>query len=207
MKKSELKQIIRESLSIIITELFETPLDIVTRISPVEFIVTNGLDIEAKYHFRKDVPETNEWSIHWSFTDKNKDESPKAWAQVTATIYKVIIEFLKIHRPTTITISGDTQQKTNLYKSGSFLKHLENVINNIYDIDNSDKYNVKLKLIENSCKKNIEKRMESLNESYEQSLNYWNDGDFNAKSKIERIRTIKKLIIRECTYYLYKIQE
>jgi len=63
-----------------------------------------------------------------------------------------------------------------------------------------------LKKIEEICKSGIKKRMETLNESYEQALNYWQNGDLNSKSKIERWDSIKNKIKREVIQELYNIK-
>ena len=49
--------------------------------------------------------------------------------------------------------------------------------------------------------------METLNESYEQALNYWQNGDINSKSKIERNNSILKKIKREVLKELYNLNE
>jgi hypothetical protein len=48
--------------------------------------------------------------------------------------------------------------------------------------------------------------MNTLNESYEQALDYWQNGDLNSKSKIERWNTIKRKIEREVLQELYNIK-
>ena len=72
-------------------------------------------------------------------------------------------------------------------------------------IDNSNDYVIYLKRIEEIAKSNIKKRMETLNESYEQSLDYFQNGDINSKSKIERWKSIKKIIERDILKQLYKL--
>jgi len=72
-------------------------------------------------------------------------------------------------------------------------------------IDNSNDYVIYLKRIEEIAKSNIKKRMETLNESYEQSLDYFQNGDINSKSKIERWKSIKKIIKRDILKQLYKL--
>ena len=47
--------------------------------------------------------------------------------------------------------------------------------------------------------------MNTLNESYEQSLDYFQNGDINSKSKIERWKSIKKIIERDILKQLYKL--
>jgi hypothetical protein len=63
-----------------------------------------------------------------------------------------------------------------------------------------------LKKIEEITQSSIKKRMETLNESYEQALNYWQNGDINSKSKIERWDTIKHKVKREVLQELYNIK-
>ena len=48
--------------------------------------------------------------------------------------------------------------------------------------------------------------MNTLNESYEQALDYWQNGDLNSKSKIERWNTIKRKIEREVLQEIYNIK-
>jgi hypothetical protein len=57
--------------------------------------------------------------------------------------------------------------------------------------------------IEDIAETGIRKRMEYMNESYQQSSNYWKNGDLNSKSKIERTNTIKKIVKRIIVEYFY----
>ena len=63
-----------------------------------------------------------------------------------------------------------------------------------------------MRSIEEIAKSNIQKRMDTLNESYEQALDYWQNGDLNSKSKIERWNTIKRKIEREVLQEIYQIK-
>ena len=195
-----------------LNELFEKDLPNIEKISPTKYIVNNGDDIEAEYFFKVEFdifdenPTSNNWSINWKFTDDNQNASPEAWKQVTATSFKVLNNFIQEKKPKSITISENTEQKTNLYKSKSFLEKLENLFNNQYKIDNSDEDKVVMNLIESIHQSSIKKRMETLNESYDQALNYWQNRDTNAKSKIERWDSIKRKIKREVLQELYKIK-
>lgn len=88
------------------------------------------------------------------------------------------------------------------------------MINNYLD---KNKYEVKLKddiespliliykNIEESAKFNIKKRMETMNESYNQSLNYFKNGDIFSQSKIERNDTLKKYNNRKQISEIYNI--
>ena len=48
--------------------------------------------------------------------------------------------------------------------------------------------------------------MDTLNESYEQALDYWQNGDLNSKSKIERWDTTKRKVKREVLQEIYQIK-
>jgi len=185
-------------------ELFEKDLPNIEKISPTEYKVGNGNDIEAKYYFKKEIPERDVWSLFWMFTSNNQNTSPEAWKQVTATSLKILKDFLQEKHPTSLHISGNTDVKTNLYKN--YITKLETILNNQYKIDNSDEYSIILRSIKESSKPMIQKRMETLNESYEQALNYCQNGDLNSKSKIERWKSSKKLIERTVLEKLYNIK-
>ena len=196
---------IKEYKEYALNELFEKDLPNIKKISSYEYKVGNGKDIEALYYFNLEDPKGN-WSIHWKFTDNNKNTSPEAWKQITASSYKILDDFIKSRHPRSITISGNTDTKTKIYKSKSYLEKLENIFNNEYKIDNSPEYSVIMKSIEETAKSNIQKRMITLNESYEQALNYWQNGDLNSNSKIERWNTIKRKVKREVLQELYNIK-
>lgn len=196
---------IQEYKKYALTELFEKDLPNIEKISPTEYIVGNGTDIEAKYFFKLASLDPNDWEIHWDFTDNNTNISSKSWKQVTATSFKILSDFISINKPNLIEFSGNTDAKTKIYKSKSFIEKLETLFNNQYVVDNSNKYVIYLKKIEEIAKSSIKKRMETLNESYEQSLDYFQNGDINSKSKIERWKSIKKIIERDILKQLYKI--
>ena len=59
-------------------ELFEKDLPNIEKISPTEYKVGNGNDIEAKYYFKKEIPERDVWSLSWMFTSNNQNTSPEA---------------------------------------------------------------------------------------------------------------------------------
>jgi hypothetical protein len=187
-----------------LNELFEKDLPNIEKLNELEYLVGNGIDIEAKYYFRAESLSTGWWSIHWNFTKNNINTSQEAWKQVTATSYKIIQDFIKTKKPSKIEISGNTPEKTNIYKSKSYLEKLENIFNNQYSL-NISKYKVDMELIEILAKNNIKKRIETLNETYDQALNYWQNGDLNSNSKIERWDTIKRKIKREILQKLYNI--
>ena len=197
---------IKEYRQYALNELFEKDLPNIKKISSIEYKVGNGEDIEAIYYFRRASLHPNDWEIHWKFTNNNKNESPEAWKQITATSYKILKQFIDDKSPRYIEISGNTDKKTKIYKSKSYLEKLENIFNNQYKIDNSNQYVVYLKKIEEITQSSIKKRMETLNESYEQALNYWQNGDINSKSKIERWDTIKHKVKREVLQELYNIK-
>jgi cytidyltransferase-like protein len=188
-----------------LTELFEKDLPIIDKVSKNLYIVSNDNDIEAKYDFRLEIPEKNIWSLNWFFTPDNKNKSPEAWKQVTATSFKVLEDWLKTNHPKSLHISGNNDIKTSLYKN--YATKLQTLLNNRYRIDNSDEYKVVLRSIEEVAKDNIKKRMETMNESYDQSLDYYQNGDINSKSKIERNNSILKKIKREVLKELYNINE
>ena len=188
-----------------INELFEKDLPIVDKVRNGLYIVSNGDDIEAKYDFRLEIPERNVWSMNWFFTPNNQNQSPEAWKQVTATSFKVLEDFLKDNNPKSIHVSGNTESKTTLYKN--YINKLETLLNNRYKIDNSDEYKVVLRSIEEAASSSIKKRMETLNESYEQALSYYQNGDLNSKSKIERWNSTKHKIERETLREIYNLDE
>jgi cytidyltransferase-like protein len=196
-KKNEYKEYV-------LNELFEKDLPNINKISNTEYIVGNGDDIEAKYYFKfEDFG--NEHSVNWYFTDNNKNTSPEAWKQVTATSFKVLSDFIKNNNPKALHISGNTGSKTSIYKN--YVEKLKNIFNNQYKIDNSDEYKVVLKSIEEISQSGIKKRMETLNESYKQALYYCQNGDINSKSKIERNKSTLNKIKREVLKELYNINE
>jgi hypothetical protein len=203
---------IREYKEYALNELFEKDLPNIKKISPTKYIVGNEDDIEAEYFFKIEFdifdenPTPNNWSVNWRFTDNNQNTSPEAWKQVTATSFKVLNDFIQDKKPKSITISGNTEAKTNIYKSKSFLKKLETLFNNQYKIDNSNEDKIVINLIENISQSNVQKRMDTLNESYEQALDYWQNGDLNSKSKIERWNAIKRKIEREVLQEIYQIK-
>lgn len=195
----------------ILHELFEKDLPNIEKVSPTEYIVSNGDDIEAKYFFKVEFdifdpnPKPNNWSLNWKFTENNKNKSPEAWKQVTATSYKILADFINSRHPNSISISGNTDTKTNIYKSPIIVNKLETLFNNEYRVDNSGEYEVVLRSIEESAKPNIKKRMETMNESYSQALNYFKNGDIFAQSKSERNTTLKKYNNRKQISELYNI--
>lgn len=192
----------------VLTELFEKDLPNIKKISPLRYIVGNGEDIEAVYFFRpvSDVV-SNSWSVNWSFTDNNKTTTPEAWKQITATSYKILQDFINERKPNSIHISGNTDGKTNIYKTDSYLEKLKNLLNNKYRVDNSDEDMVVLNLIESKVQMGIMKRMEQMYESYTQALHNWENGNLNAVSCIERWSAIQKKVKREILQEVYKIDE
>ena len=186
-----------------LTELFEKDLPNIEKISPTEYIVGNDDDIEAKYYFRFE-DWGDKYSVNWSFTDNNKNNSPEAWKQVTATSFKVIDDFINNNNPKALHISGNTDSKTTLYKN--YINKLQTLLNNKYKIDNSNEDEVILRSIEEISQSGIKKRMETLNESYEQALSYWQNGDINSKSKIERWSSVKRKLKREVLQEIYSIK-
>jgi len=202
MTKQYLKKYIKEEIHRVL-EIFDKPLSNIEKISNTRYIVGNGDDIEAEYYFRRIDMEDDKWAIAWSFTDNNQNTTPEAWKQVTATSYKILSDFIKNKQPTSIEISGNTDAKTNIYKSPSFINKLQDLFNNQYKINNIPEYSVVMNRIEEEAESNIRKRMETMNESYQQSSNYWKNGDFTSKSKIERVNTIKKVVKRTILEHLY----
>lgn len=184
-------------------ELFEKDLPNIEKVSPTEYIVSNNDDIEALYLFRLVVPEDKAWSVSWKFTDNNKNTTPEAWKQITATSYKIIADFLEKFEPTSLHISGNNDSKTNIYKR--YVDRLQTILNNKYRIDNNNEDEVVLRSIEESAKFNIKKRMETMNESYSQSLNYFKNGDIFAQGKSERNTTLKKYNNRKQISEIYNI--
>jgi hypothetical protein len=189
----------------VLNELFEKDLPIIDKVSNNLYIVSNDDDIEAKYDIRLEIPERDLWSINWFFTPNNKNKSPEAWKQVTATSFRVLEDWLKTNNPKALYISGNTGAKTKLYKA--YVDKLQTLLNNRYKIDNSDEDRVVLRSIEEIKKSSIKKRIETLNESYDQALNYFQNGDINSKSKIERWSSIKHKIERKVIKEMYKITE
>jgi hypothetical protein len=199
-KKIKALKYIKEYKQYFLNELFEKDLPNIEKISPLEYIVGNGEDIEAKYYFKFEDWGEN-YSLNWSFTNNNKNKSPEAWKQVTTTSFRVLEDFLKDNKPKSISISGNTNSKTKLYKA--YIDKLQILLNNRYKIDNNDEDKIVLRSIEESKQSSIKKRMETLNESYKKSLNYWENGDIYSKSKIESWNSIKKKIERETLNEFY----
>ena len=202
LQEEKSKKYLKEYKEYFLKELFEKDLPYIEKTSPTEYLVGNGEDIEAKYFFKFEDWD-NSYSINWQFTPNNQNKSPEAWKKVITTSLKVIDDFVKTKNPTSIIISGDNELKTRIYKSDLFIKKLETLLNNEYKIDNSDEDKIVLRTIEESYKSSIQKRMDTLNESYNKSLDYWKNGDLNSKSKIERWNSIKKLIEREILKEFY----
>jgi len=200
--ESKSKEYLKEYKQYVLNELFEKDLPIIDKVSKNLYIVSNGDDIEAKYDIRLEIPERDLWSVNWFFTPDNKNKSPEAWKQVTATSFKVLEDWLKTNNPKAIYISGNTGAKTKLYKM--YVDKLQTLLNNRYKIDNSDEDRIILRSIEEVHQSGIKKRMETLNESYEQALSYWQNGDINSKSKIERWDSIKKKIERQVIQEIYQ---
>jgi hypothetical protein len=203
--ESKSKEYLKEYKQYVLNELFEKDLPIIDKISKNLYIVSNGDDIEAKYDIRLEIPERDLWSMNWFFTPDNKNKSPEAWKQVTATSFKVLEDWLKTNNPKAIYISGNTGAKTKLYKM--YIDKLQTLLNNRYKIDNSDEDRIVLRSIEEVYQSGIKKRMETLNESYEQALSYWQNGDINSKSKIERWNSIKKKIERQVIQEIYQTKK
>jgi hypothetical protein len=204
MKKRYLKKYIIEELNRIL-EIFDKPLPNIEKVSNTNYIVGNGQDIEAEYYFRRINITDDKWVIAWSFTDNNKNNTPEAWKQVTTTSFKILSDFIQNKHPKSVEISGNTDAKTNIYKSSSFIDKLQDLFNNQYKIDNTSPYSVIMNRIEDIAEYNIIKRMETMNESYVQSLNYFKNGDLKSKSRIEITNTIKKTVKRTILEFLYKI--
>jgi PAS domain-containing protein len=203
--ESKSKEYLKEYKQYVLNELFEKDLPIIDKVSKNLYIVSNGDDIEAKYDIRLEIPERDLWSVNWFFTPDNKNKSPEAWKQVTATSFKVLEDWLKTNNPKAIYISGNTGAKTKLYKM--YVDKLQTLLNNRYKIDNSDEDRIVLRSIEEVHQSSIKKRMETLNESYEQALSYWQNGDINSKSKIERWNSIKKKIERQVIQEIYQTKK
>ncbi len=204
MKVTYLKKYIKEELSRIL-EMFDKPLPNIEKISDIKYVVGNGQDIEAEYYFRRIDIQNNKWTIAWSFTDNNQNTTPEAWKQITATSYKILADFIQNKHPKSIEISGNTDTKTNIYKSQSFINKLQDLFNNQYKIDNTPEYSVVMNRIEDVAEANIQKRMEHINESYQQAVNYWKNGDITAKSKIEQVNAVRRIVKRTVVEHLYSI--
>jgi cytidyltransferase-like protein len=188
----------------ILHELFEKDLPNIEKLNSYEYKVGNGDDIEAIFYFNFEDFD-NTWSVHWKFTENNKNTSPEAWKQVTATSYKILKDFIDSRHPKAIHISGNTDVKTNIYKSPIIVNKLKTLFNNEYRVDNSDDFSIVLRSIEESAKSNIKKRMETMNESYDQALKYYKNGDIFSKSKIERNDTLKRYNSRKQLSEFYNI--
>ena len=202
--KHKIQNHIKEYKHYVLNELFEKDLPIIKKTSPLEYIVGDGEDIEAKYYFKFEDWD-DDYSLNWKFTDNNNNKSPEAWKQVTTTVFKVLEDWLQTNSPKSIFISGNTSSKTLIYKN--YILKLQTLLNNRYVIDNSQEEGVTIRSIEESYKSSINKRMDSLNESYKQSLNYYQNGDLNSKSRIEQWNSVKKLIERKTLKEIYKLVE
>ena len=202
---------LKEYKQYVLTELFEKDLSNIEKISPLEYIVGDGKDIEAKYYFRLDEPDSNKWSIHWNFTNNNKNTSPETWKKITTTSFKVLKDFINTKNPTYISISGNENKsgknaKLNIYKSKSFLEKLENIFNNQYLIKNDNEDFILMKSIEEAYKHSINESVRHGKEKYEDALYYWQNLDINSKSKIERWSAIKRKVKREVLQEVYNIK-
>jgi hypothetical protein len=202
---------LKEYKQYVLTELFEKDLPNIEKISPLEYIVGDGKDIEAKYYFRLDEPDSNKWSIHWNFTNNNKNTSPETWKKITTTSFKVLKDFINTKNPTYISISGNENKsgknaKLNIYKSKSFLEKLENIFNNQYLIKNDNEDFILMKSIEEAYKHSINESVRHGKEKYEDALYYWQNLDINSKSKIERWSAIKRKVKREVLQEVYNIK-
>jgi hypothetical protein len=62
-----------------------------------------------------------------------------------------------------------------------------------------------MRSIEEVMQSSIKKRMETLNETYDQALNYWQNGNINSNSKSESWSAIKQKVKREVLQSLYNI--
>jgi len=93
--KIKSKKYLKEYKQYTLTELFEKDLPNIEKLNSYEYKVGNESDIEALYYFRPASLDPNDWEIHWKFTENNKNESPEAWKQVTATSYKVLKQFIE----------------------------------------------------------------------------------------------------------------
>jgi cytidyltransferase-like protein len=185
-------------------ELFEKDLPNIEKLNSYEYKVGNGNDIEAIYYFKLEDFNSN-WSVHWKFTENNKNTSSEAWRQVTATSYRIIKNFIDDRHPKSLLISGNTDTKTNIYKFDKYLQNLKSLLNNEYRVNNSEEGAVYLIRIDESAKFSIKKRMETMNESYNQALNYFKNGDIFSKSKIERNDTLKRYNSRKQLSEVYNI--
>jgi hypothetical protein len=202
---------IREYKEYALNELFEKDLPNIEKLNSVEYLVSNGDDIEAKYYFRLDEPDLNKWSIHWNFTNNNKNTSPEAWKQITTTSFKILKDFINNKKPNYISLSGNENKsgknaKLNIYKSKSFLEKLENIFNNQYLIKNDDESMVLMKSIEEAYKYAINESVKYGGEKYEDVLYYWQNLDINSKSKIERWNATKRKVKREVLQEIYQIK-
>lgn len=189
----------------ILTELFDTKLEFIKRISPVEYSVGDRSDIDAIYTFRKEGFDNNDWSVYWEFSEDNKDFSQDAWKKVLITGLSVIKLFVEDKNPDIIEISGDNQKKTNIYKYEKYLKLLKVALDNKYSVVDID-FGVKLVKREISGRNAIQKRMRTLNETHEESLSYWNNGNLNDTSRSERWRAVKIQIERETVKEIFKLK-
>ena len=85
------------------------------------------------------------------------------------------------------------------------IDELKILYNNEYRVSINKDNKIILKSIEESAKPNIKKRMETMNESYSQALNYFKNGDIFAQSKSERNATLKKYNNRKQISELYNM--
>jgi cytidyltransferase-like protein len=85
------------------------------------------------------------------------------------------------------------------------IDELKILYNNEYKVSINKDNKIILKSIEESAKFNIKKRMETMNESYNQALNYFKNGDIFSKSKSERNSSLKKYNNRKQISELYNI--
>jgi hypothetical protein len=136
INESQYNKLLKESAeTLFLTELFEKDLPNIKKLNNLEYLVGNEDDIEAKYYYRSENLD-GPYSLNWKFTNNNKNTSPEAWRQVTATVFKVLKDFIETNNPKAIYISGDTKSKTKLYKN--YIEKFQTVLDNRYKIDNSD---------------------------------------------------------------------
>lgn len=199
------KKLQKEYKEYVLNELFEKDLPNIKKTSPTEYIVGNGGDIEAKFNFIDVIVEPDSYSFKWDFTSNNKNTSAEVWKTITATSPKILQDFINSKNPKHIYIQGSIE-KGSIYQYDKYIETLSNLLNNKYEIE-KEKKGITLTLISEICNMSVLKRMDTMNESYEQALYYWQNLNINAVSGIERWSAIQRKVKREVLQEVYGINE
>jgi hypothetical protein len=130
-------------------ELFDTPLNNIDKISDTEYII-NEEGIKVKFYFRreydthiykfylyngKEIPDFY-FDMNWNWLEGMDEElkTPKSWLKVTATVPKIIDDFIKTNNPLIIKFSFRTEGNGKVYNHSKFLNTVELIFSDKYDL-------------------------------------------------------------------------